>query len=36
MKQRADVFDYIERFNNRKRPHSYLGYVSPVDYENLS
>ena len=30
---RADVFDYIERFYNRERIHSYLGYVSPVDFE---
>lgn len=31
---KADIFDYIERFYNRKRSHSYLGYLSPVDYEN--
>ena len=31
---RADVFDYIERFYNRQRRHSYLGYISPVDFEN--
>jgi transposase InsO family protein len=24
---------YIERFYNRTRRHSYLGYVSPVEYE---
>ena len=30
---RSDIFDYIERFYNRKRTHSYLGYVSPVQYE---
>ena len=30
---RADVFDYIERFYNRQRPHSYLGYTSPVQFE---
>lgn len=30
----ADIFDYIERFYNRKRSHGYLGYLSPVDYEN--
>ena len=30
---RADIFDYIERFYNRKRIHGYLGYTSPVDYE---
>ena len=31
---KADIFDYIERFYNRKRSHSYLGYLSPVQYEN--
>ena len=31
----TDVIDYIERFYNRKRRHSYLGYVSPVEYELL-
>jgi len=31
---RADVFDYIERFYNRKRRHSYVGHISPVLYEN--
>ena len=30
---RADIFEYIECFYNRKRLHSYLGYVSPADYE---
>ena len=30
---RSDVFDYIERFYNRQRSHSYLGYTSPVQYE---
>jgi putative transposase len=30
---KADIFDYIERFYNRKRSHSYLGYLSPVQYE---
>ncbi len=29
----TDIIDYIERFYNRKRRHSYLGYVSPVEYE---
>ena len=28
------VFDYIEIFYNRKRRHSYLGYLSPDCYEN--
>jgi putative transposase len=31
---RADVFDYIERFYNRERRHSYLGNLSPVEYED--
>ena len=31
---RATVFEYIEVFYNRKRRHSYLGHVSPVDFEN--
>jgi len=30
---RSDVFDYIERFYNRQRSHSYLGYISPVQFE---
>ena len=30
----ADIFDYIERFYNRIRSHTYLGYLSPVQYEN--
>ena len=30
---RADIFDYIEYFYNRKRRHEHLGHRSPVDYE---
>jgi putative transposase len=30
---RADVFDYIECFYNRKRRHGYLGNISPVAFE---
>ena len=30
---RADIFDYIERFYNRNRRHSYLGYTSPATFE---
>ena len=32
---RVDVFDYIERFYNPKRRHSTIGYLSPVQFENL-
>ena len=28
---RADVFDYIEMFNNRRRRHSANGQLSPVE-----
>ncbi len=28
-----EIFDYIEVFYNRQRRHSYLGYLSPVNYE---
>ncbi len=30
---RREIFEYIEVFYNRQRIHSYLGYLSPVDYE---
>ncbi len=30
---KSDVFDYIELFYNSRRRHSYLGYVSPQEYE---
>jgi transposase InsO family protein len=33
---RDDVVDYIEMFYNSTRLHSYLGYVSPNDYEALA
>ena len=28
-----EIFKYIELYYNRKRKHSSLGYMSPVDYE---
>jgi transposase InsO family protein len=31
---RMDIIDYIEMFYNSKRSHSYLGYVSPREFEN--
>jgi len=33
---RQDVINYIEMFYNNRRLHSYLGYVSPVEYEKLA
>ena len=32
---RQDVIDYIEMFYNSKRRHSYLGYVSPREFEEM-
>ena len=30
---RMAIFEYVEAFYNRKRRHSYLGYLSPADFE---
>ena len=30
---RRDIVDYIEMFYNSKRRHSYLGYLSPKEFE---
>ena len=30
-----DIVDYIEMFYNSKRRHSYLGYLSPVEFEKM-
>ena len=30
---KAELFEYLEVFDNRVRRHSSLGYVSPVEYE---
>jgi len=32
---RRAVFEYVEVFYNRKRLHSYLGYLTPTEYEEL-
>jgi len=32
---RSAIFDYIEIFYNRKRPHQSLNYASPVEYETM-
>ena len=31
-----EIFDYIEVFYNRQRKHSYLGYVTPVEFEEAA
>ncbi|RYZ12768.1 MAG: IS3 family transposase, partial [Myxococcaceae bacterium] len=33
---KQSLFEYIEVFYNRKRRHSALGYVSPVEYERMA
>jgi len=33
---KSAIFEYIEVFYNRKRMHSTLGYLSPVEYERLN
>ncbi len=33
---RADLFEYIEVFYNRKRRPGYIGNLSPDDFENQS
>ena len=32
---KKSLFEYIEVFYNRQRRHSYLGYISPVEYEAI-
>lgn len=31
---RSEIFDYIESYYNRKRRHSSLGYLTPLEYES--
>jgi putative transposase len=31
---RTAIFEYVEVFSNRKRLHSALDFMSPVDFEN--
>ena len=33
---KQSLFEYIEVFYNRQRRHSYLGYVSPDEYERAN
>jgi transposase InsO family protein len=33
LEARQSLFEYIEVFYNRQRRHSYLDYLSPVEYE---
>lgn len=33
---RVAIHEYIEVFYNRKRSHSYLGYLSPAEYERIA
>lgn len=36
LEAKADIFQYIEVFYNRKRRHSAIGYKSPVDFESAA
>jgi putative transposase len=32
----ADIFEYIEVFYNRQRRHSYLGYLTPLEFDKMA
>lgn len=32
----TSIFEYIEVFYNRQRSHSTLGFVSPIEYEEMA
>lgn len=32
---KSSIFNFIERFYNRRRRHSYLNYFSPFNFEEL-
>ncbi len=31
---KQDIIDYVDMYYNGVRRHSYLGYISPKDFEN--
>lgn len=33
---KKSIFEYIELFYNRKRRHSAIGYISPIEFENFN
>ena len=33
---KAKIFEYIEVFYNRQRRHSTLGYLTPVEFEQVN